>query len=91
MNTNELEAAMYAAVDAGQASSIAWLIAVGEDLRTGTVGFLDGDDTRPTRTDTIFRISSMTKPLTAFAALQLVDDGVLALDDPIDALLPRAR
>jgi Beta-lactamase len=40
------------------------------------------------RPDTIFRISSMTKPVTAVAAMILVEECVLRLDDPVDDLLP---
>src|SRR5690348_13084736 len=40
------------------------------------------------RRDTLFRISSMTKPMTAAAVLSLADDGLLALDGPVDELLP---
>jgi CubicO group peptidase (beta-lactamase class C family) len=40
------------------------------------------------RRDTIFRISSMTKPITATAAMILVEDGKLRLDEPVDGLLP---
>ena len=53
----------------------------------GTLGF-DSDDPRPMRRDTIFRISSMTKPITAVAALILVEECRLRLDDPVDDLLP---
>jgi CubicO group peptidase (beta-lactamase class C family) len=42
----------------------------------------------PVARDTIFRISSMSKPITAVAALMLVEDCVLRLDDPVDDLLP---
>ena len=42
----------------------------------------------PMRRDTIFRISSLSKPITAAAAMLLVDDGVLHLDKPVDGLLP---
>ncbi|HTI25712.1 MAG TPA: serine hydrolase domain-containing protein [Kutzneria sp.] len=38
--------------------------------------------------DTIFRISSMTKPITAALAMVLVEQGRLRLDDPVDELLP---
>ncbi len=55
-----------------------WIHAAGLD-RPG------GDALRP---DAVFRISSMTKPLTAALTLQLADDGVLALDDPIQRWLP---
>src|SRR5205823_11021881 len=40
------------------------------------------------RRDSIFRISSMTKPITAVAAMILVEECRLRLDDPVDALLP---
>ena len=40
------------------------------------------------RRDTIFRISSMTKPITATATMILVEDGKLGLDTPVDDLLP---
>jgi CubicO group peptidase (beta-lactamase class C family) len=40
------------------------------------------------RPDTIFRIASMTKPITAVAAMILVEECVLRLDDPVDDLLP---
>ncbi|MFF3110456.1 serine hydrolase domain-containing protein [Kitasatospora sp. NPDC057904] len=42
----------------------------------------------PVRRDTIFRIASMSKPVTAVAALTLVEERVLRLDDPLDDLLP---
>ena len=42
----------------------------------------------PMRRDTIFRIASMTKPVTAVAAMMLVEECKLRLDEPIDQLLP---
>jgi CubicO group peptidase (beta-lactamase class C family) len=42
----------------------------------------------PMRRDTLFRISSTTKPMTAAAVLSLVDADMLELDDPVDELLP---
>lgn len=42
----------------------------------------------PVARDTIFRVSSMTKPITAVAALALVEDCLLRLDDPVDDVLP---
>lgn len=38
--------------------------------------------------DTIFRVASMTKPVTATAAMMLVEEGKLRLDEPVDRLLP---
>jgi len=40
------------------------------------------------RADTVFRISSVTKPVTAAVVLSLVEDGALGLDEPVDRLLP---
>lgn len=40
------------------------------------------------RRDTIFRMSSMTKPVAAIATLMLIEDGKLKLDEPVDRLLP---
>src|SRR5712692_3596933 len=47
---------------------------------------LGGSD--PVQRDTIFRIASMTKPITAAAAMILVEECKLRLDDPVDPLLP---
>jgi CubicO group peptidase (beta-lactamase class C family) len=43
---------------------------------------------KPLRRDAIFRIASVTKPIVAVLALQLVDDGVVRLGDPVEPLLP---
>src|SRR5215210_3148352 len=45
-------------------------------------------DSPPLRSDAIFRITSMTKPVTAVAALVLLEECRLRLDDPVDDLLP---
>jgi CubicO group peptidase (beta-lactamase class C family) len=45
-------------------------------------------EAEPMTRDTIFRIASMTKPVTAVAALILVEECVLRLDEPVDAFLP---
>jgi CubicO group peptidase (beta-lactamase class C family) len=64
----------------------AWLVARGGEVHVGTAGTLDG--TAPVQRDSIFRISSMTKPVTAAAVLALVEDCVVRLDDPLAAYLP---
>jgi CubicO group peptidase (beta-lactamase class C family) len=67
----------------------AWAVAVGDVVHEGSAGWLDpGERRRPMRDDAIFRIASVTKPIAAVAALQLVDEGLIALDDPIDDVLP---
>src|SRR5260370_22319028 len=42
----------------------------------------------PMRRDTLFRMTSNTKPMTAAVVLSLVDDGLLDLNGPVDGLLP---
>ncbi|MBR7839077.1 beta-lactamase family protein [Actinospica durhamensis] len=60
----------------------------GDTTRIEVHGRQDLDHGLSMRADSIFRISSMSKPITAVAALMLVDDCVLRLDDPVDELLP---
>lgn len=47
-----------------------------------------GEDATPMRRDTPFRLTSVTKPMVAAAAMLLVEDGMLKLDEPVDRLLP---
>lgn len=55
------------------------------------LGWQDFEARLPMRRDAIFRIMSMTKPVTAVAALLLVEEGRLRLDDPVDRWLPELR
>jgi CubicO group peptidase (beta-lactamase class C family) len=52
------------------------------------IGTLAFDRTAPMRHDTIFRLASVTKPITAVAAMILVEECKLRLDDPVDEILP---
>ena len=63
-------------------------VARGDEVAVVAAGSVDVDGTAPMTRETIFRIASLTKPIMAAAVLMLVDDGVLALDDPISRLLP---
>ena len=51
-------------------------------------GVLDVDSQRPMTKDAIFRLYSMSKPVTSVAAMMLVDDGKLSLDDPLSKFIP---
>ncbi|SEF34138.1 CubicO group peptidase, beta-lactamase class C family [Amycolatopsis pretoriensis] len=64
------------------------LVAHGEGLEVTAVGSADAEGTVPMARDSLFRIASLTKPIVAAALLLLVDDGELALDDPIARWLP---
>jgi CubicO group peptidase (beta-lactamase class C family) len=52
------------------------------------LGWQDEDTQKPMRSDTLFRIASMSKPITSVAALMLLEEGLLRLDDPIERWLP---
>jgi CubicO group peptidase (beta-lactamase class C family) len=54
----------------------------------GAFGLAENAPPRPMRLDTIFRIASMTKAVTSVAAMQLVEQKRIALDDPIEKYLP---
>ena len=57
-------------------------------MHTASVGRRDLATNLPVERDTIFRIASMTKPLTTVAALMLYDEGRFALDEPIAGHAP---
>jgi CubicO group peptidase (beta-lactamase class C family) len=57
-------------------------------VHVDSFGTLAHDDATPMGADTIFRVSSMTKPVVAVAAMILVEECRLRLDDPVDDLLP---
>jgi len=63
------------------------LVARGSEVHVVALGNLDLDG-RPVDRDSIFRITSMTKPITAAATLAVVEEQLLALDEPVDRLLP---
>jgi CubicO group peptidase (beta-lactamase class C family) len=60
----------------------------GKTLYLESFGWRDEAKKVPMTTDTIFQIYSMTKPITTVAALMLVDDGKLRLDDPVAKYIP---
>ncbi len=57
-------------------------------LETGTAGFAEVESQRPMTADALFWIASMTKPMTGTAVMMLVDEGRIALDDPVEKYLP---
>ena len=75
-------------VTSGQVPGIVTLLSRGDDISVQTHGSLAIDSTLPMRRDTLFRIASITKPITAVAAMILVEECRLRLDDPVDPFLP---
>ena len=74
-------------VDRGEIPGLVALTCQHGETHVDTIGALSFGG-RPVTRDTIFRISSMTKPVIAAAAMILVEECVLRLDDPVDRWLP---
>ncbi|MBP3955931.1 beta-lactamase family protein [Gemmata sp. G18] len=60
-------------------------------LTVETVGFADRETKTAMKPDNLFWIASMTKPMTAAALMMLVDEGKVALDDPVEKYLPEFK
>lgn len=80
---------LEAFVDRGELAGIVTLASRGgEIVHADAIGWADIEAKRPMRADTLFRIASMTKPVTSAAALMLMEEGKLALEDPINRWIP---
>ncbi len=75
-------------VSNGSVPGAVGLVARGERVEVQAVGSLDVEGTSPMARDSIFRIASITKPITAAAVMMLVEDQRIALEDPIGKWLP---
>lgn len=84
-----LDAALRAAVERKDVPGVVALVTNRERvLYQGVFGVADVATGRPLTADAMFRIASMTKPVTSVALMQLVEQGKLALDDPAEKYLP---
>src|ERR1700756_3472818 len=63
----------------------------GEMAYFSSFGLRDPDTKEPMTPDTIFRIYSMSKPITTVAAMLLVEEGKLQLDDPLSKFVPEFK
>ena len=88
-NLDGNQASIREACDAGLlAGALTMVWQRGELLQLNEIGYRDVEARLPMRRDTLFRIASMTKPITVAAAMTLVDEGKLRLRDPITRWLP---
>ena len=79
-------------IDDGEMSGASVIIVRnGQTAHLKTYGLADMETGRAVEIDTLFRIASMTKPVTSFAVLQLVEEGKALLNDPIEAYLPEFK
>ncbi len=83
----KLEANLKAHIADGQPPGLVALVSKGRETHVLAAGAMAMGGP-PVARDAIFRIASMTKPITAVAAMMLVEEGKLGLDEPIDRLAP---
>ena len=85
---DRMRAVMADAVERGEVPGLVALVHRRGETHVVALGTTAVDGDVPVRRDTIFRIASLTKPITATAAMILVEECRLRLDDPVDDLLP---
>ena len=85
----EIAPALQGYVDKGQLPGFLTVIArKGKIAHFETIGMRDVENKKPVEADTIFRIYSMSKPITSVAVMVLYDEGRLKLDDPVEMYIP---
>jgi CubicO group peptidase (beta-lactamase class C family) len=75
-------------VQSGHVAGVVTLVACGDDVHVDVIGKPAFDADTDLARDAIFRIASLTKPITGATAMALVDAGLLRFDQPVDDLLP---
>ncbi|HYX99389.1 MAG TPA: serine hydrolase domain-containing protein [Mycobacterium sp.] len=89
MNLDGNQASILDACDAGLlAGAVTTVWQHGKLLQVNEIGYRDVETQLPMQRDTLFRIASMTKPVTVAALMSLADEGKVALRDPVVRWLP---
>ncbi|HEY8508399.1 MAG TPA: serine hydrolase domain-containing protein [Steroidobacteraceae bacterium] len=80
------------AIEAGEIAGAVTLVAQnGRIVHLKAHGFMDKASRKPMRTDTLFRIASMTKPVAGVALMMMIEEGKVRLNDPVSRFLPSFR
>lgn len=88
----ELSKFMQSLVDDGKiAGGVTMMARHGKVIHMKAVGMADREAGKPMRTDSIFRIASMTKPVTSVAVMMLWEQRKLGLDDPVSKYIPEFK
>src|SRR5215510_6872679 len=85
---SDLHDVLQTHVSNGSVPGAVGLVARGDRVEAAAAGSADVDGTPPMARDSIFRVASITKPITASAVMMLVDDGRIALEEPAGQWLP---
>jgi CubicO group peptidase (beta-lactamase class C family) len=89
VNLDGNQASILEVIDSGLlAGAVTMVWQAGEVVQVHELGYRDVQAGLPMQRDTIFRIASMTKPITVAAAMALVEEGKFALSDPVAPFLP---
>lgn len=83
-----LRAGLERYVERGEVSGVVALVSRRGATHVEVLGWQDRERRAPMRRDSLFRIASLTKPITAAAAMILVEEGRVGLDAPLDPWLP---
>src|SRR6266498_1392220 len=89
VSRKRIAAALQSFVDSHSLAGAVTLVADKDKvLDLEAIGYADIAAKKPMRTDALFWIASMSKPITATALMMLVDEGKLSIDDPVEKYLP---
>jgi CubicO group peptidase (beta-lactamase class C family) len=89
---SEIGLRMQEYVDAGQTAGTVTIVARhGKVASFEAVGYQDLETKKPMRKDTLFRIASLTKPITCAGIMVLVDAGKISVIDPVEKFLPEYK
>jgi CubicO group peptidase (beta-lactamase class C family) len=87
--STDLESRLQSLVENGSMPGAVVLIARdGDVLASAVLGYRDIAESQPMTKDSIFRLYSMSKPITSVAIMMLVEEGKLGLDQPVADILP---
>src|SRR5262249_38939376 len=90
--SGQVRARMQAFVDQQDIAGVVTVIGRRDAvLSFEAIGSQNLEKQQPMRKDSLFRIASMTKPITAIGILMLVDEGKLSVEDPVEKHLPEFR
>ncbi len=88
----KIRPAMQGFVDSEEVSGVVTVVGRKDGIVSHeAIGLRDIDKKAPMAKDTLFRIASMTKPITAIGIMMLVDEGKLSVDDPVEKHLPEFK
>jgi CubicO group peptidase (beta-lactamase class C family) len=91
IRVNRMHNAMLRFIEDGYTPGLVTLVRHRSRQHVDVIGKMAFDDPRPIERDAIFRLASMTKPITAVAAMILIEECRIRLDDPVDEYLPELK